>query len=112
MSYEVNGKTVEADDNGYLVELSDWSEELASVIAKGEEIELGEKHWDVVNYLREEYYDNAGHQPNMRQMMKEMDKRWGSKDAKKVLYELFPMGPAKQAGKIAGLPETKTKGGY
>ena len=30
----------------------------------------------------------------------------------KALYVHFPKGPAKQAGKIAGLPETKRKGGY
>jgi tRNA 2-thiouridine synthesizing protein E len=30
----------------------------------------------------------------------------------KAIYELFPQGPSKQAGKIAGLPESRRKGGY
>jgi sulfur relay (sulfurtransferase) DsrC/TusE family protein len=37
---------------------------------------------------------------------------WEGKLTTKELYTLFPKGPAKQAGKIAGLPETKRKGGY
>ena len=30
----------------------------------------------------------------------------------KSLYDLFPVGPAKQAAKVAGLPQPLGKGGY
>jgi tRNA 2-thiouridine synthesizing protein E len=114
MSYEVNGKTIEADTNGYLADLAEWSEDLAKVIAQDEGVELSDKAWDIINYLRDEYFNNNGNQPNERNMVKHFKGVWtdeGKVDAKS-LYVHFPKGPAKQASKIAGLPETKRKGGY
>ncbi|MDY6992233.1 MAG: TusE/DsrC/DsvC family sulfur relay protein [Pseudomonadota bacterium] len=114
MAYEVDGKLIETDDNGYLLNLEDWDESVAQVIATQEGIEaLTPRHWDVINYLREEYLNNAGNQPNMRTLTKSMQDTWQDKSVDtKILYELFPLGPAKQAAKIGGLPESKRKGGY
>ncbi|MEW5729898.1 MAG: TusE/DsrC/DsvC family sulfur relay protein [Pseudomonadota bacterium] len=104
---------LEKDAKGYLVNTSDWSEEIAKEIAAAEGIgEMTQRHWDLVNYLREEYFDNNGNQPNERHMCKAMGERWGGNVSTKELYDLFPMQPSKQATKIAGLPETKRKGGY
>jgi tRNA 2-thiouridine synthesizing protein E len=111
MSYELNGKTIEADANGYLADPGDWSEDLAKVIAADEEIELTEKHMDVLNYLREEWLENSN-QPNERTILKAMGERWGARISSKELYDLFPKMPSKQGGKIAGLPESRRKGGY
>ena len=114
MSYEVSGKTIETNENGYLVDQGDWDEDLAKVIAEAEGVTLSEKAWDVINYLRDEYFNNGGNQPNERNMVKHFKSEWTdmAKVDAKALYEHFPKGPAKQAGKIAGLPETKRKGGY
>ena len=107
MSYEVT-------DNGYLVNLEDWNEEVAKELAEKEGVTLSEKAWDIINYLRDEYFNNNGNQPNERNMVKHFKDVWTDLDKvdTKALYTHFPMGPAKQAGKIAGLPETKRKGGY
>ncbi len=114
MSYEVGGKTIECDANGYLTNLEDWSEEVAKVIAEAEGVTLSDKAWEVINYLRDEYFNNNNNQPNERNMVKHFKKIWTDLDKvdAKVLYVHFPKGPAKQASKIAGLPETKRKGGY
>jgi tRNA 2-thiouridine synthesizing protein E len=114
MSYEVDGKTLETNANGYLVEIDDWNENVAKIIAVGEGIEeLTKRHWDVINYLRDEYVNNAGNQPNMRKLTKVMQTTWDDKKIDtKAIYALFPMGPSKQAGKISGLPESRRKGGY
>ncbi|MES9855214.1 MAG: TusE/DsrC/DsvC family sulfur relay protein [Sedimenticola sp.] len=114
MSYEVNGTTIETNANGYLNNLDDWNEEVAAVIAEAEGINLSEKAWDIIKHLRDEYLNNGGNQPNERSMVKHFKKAWTDLDKvdTKALYIHFPMGPAKQAGKIAGLPETKRKGGY
>jgi tRNA 2-thiouridine synthesizing protein E len=113
MALDFNGKTIETDANGYLVDANDWSEELAAVLAKEEGIEeLTQQHWDLINYLREEYFNNGGHQPNNREINKHLASLWGKKIGSKDVFALFPLGPSKQAGKIAGLPESRRKGGY
>ncbi len=114
MAYEIGGKTIETDANGYLLNLEDWNEEIANFIAEQEGVtELTERHWDVINYLRSEYINNGGNQPNMRNMTKAMQKAWNEKKVDtKLIYALYPKGPSKQAGKIAGLPESRRKGGY
>lgn len=112
MAYEVDGKVIETNDNGYLMEATDWSEAVAETIATIEEVELTEKHWDIINYLREEYFNNNNNQPNERTIIKDMGKQWGSKPSSKDMYQLFPGMPSKQGGKIAGLPESRRKGGY
>lgn len=112
MAYEVNGTTVECDANGYLSDIGDWNEDVAAAIAAAEGIELSEKAWDLINYLRDEYINNGGNQPNDRNIVKAMSDKWGEKIQSKDLYTLFPMQPSKQAAKIGGLPESRRKGGY
>jgi len=113
MAYAVNGSTIECDDHGYLVNQDDWSREVAEAIAQEDGVTLNQRAWDIIEYLRDEYFNNNGNQPNERNMVKHFKEFWNdaSVDAK-TLYESFPRGPAKQASKIAGLPETKRKGGY
>lgn len=112
MAIEFDGKSIETTPTGYLVNIEDWSEGLAKQIADEEGVELTEKHWDLMNYLRDEYINNGGNQPNTRNIIKEMGGKWGGKPSQKDLYELFPKDPSKQGGRIAGLPESRRKGGY
>ena len=109
MGYVVNGVELETDAEGYLLE-PDYSEEVVKVIAAAEGIELNDKHWEVVNYMREQYKEE-GATPNFRLMVKGIQEFWPEADSNK-LYDLFPVGPAKQAAKVAGLPQPKGKGGY
>ncbi|MDD3448586.1 MAG: TusE/DsrC/DsvC family sulfur relay protein [Gammaproteobacteria bacterium] len=105
MALEVGGKSVETDEEGYLVNLADWDEEIAGELAKSEGVEMTENHWEVVNFLRE-YYNEYQIAPAVRVLTKAIGKKLGpEKGNSKYLYELFPYGPAKQACKIAGLPK-------
>jgi tRNA 2-thiouridine synthesizing protein E len=105
MSIEVNGKSIETDEEGYILNLGDWNEEIAGELAKEEGIDMSENHWEVVNFLRE-YYDEYQIAPAVRVLTKAIGKKLGAdKGNSKYLYELFPYGPAKQACKIAGLPK-------
>ncbi len=112
MSYEVNGNTIAANANGYLENAEDWNEDVAKAIAATENVTLTDKSWDLINYLRDEFFNNGGNQPNDRAIVKAMSDKWGTAVQSKDIYELFPMQPSKQAGKIAGLPESRRKGGY
>ena len=105
MVIEVNGTTYETDEEGYLINLADWNEDIANTIAKTENVELTPSHWEVVNFLRE-YYTEFQIAPAVRVLTKAIGKKLGpDKGNSQYLYELFPYGPAKQACKIAGLPK-------
>jgi len=105
MTLVLDDKTYETDEEGYLVNLSDWSEDVANHIAKEENIEMTGNHWEVINFLRE-YYNEYQIAPAVRVLTKAIGKKLGpDKGNSKYLYELFPYGPAKQACKIAGLPK-------
>jgi TusE/DsrC/DsvC family sulfur relay protein len=112
MALEVNGKSIELDGNGNLVNYNDWDEDVAKALAAAEGIELTQEHWDVIKYLREEYIDNGNNLPMERVINKDMAKRWGKKISSKDLYRLFPLAPSKQGNRIAGLPYVARKGGY
>ena len=112
MKVEINGQTISTTDTGFLTNIEDWTEDIAAVIAQQEGIELTQRHWDVINYLRDEFINNKENQPNTRNMIKDMGKLWGEKIDSKALFDLFPGNPSKQAGRIGGLPESRRKGGY
>lgn len=96
---EVNGQAVELDEDGFLVVLDQWNEDVAKFLAKEEGVEdLNEDHWKVINYLRG-YFAEYGIAPMVRKMTKE------SGYSLKEIYDLFPSGPAKGACKVAGLPK-------
>jgi tRNA 2-thiouridine synthesizing protein E len=105
MPLEVNGRTLDTDEEGYLANLSDWSEDIAEAMATADDCPLSENHWEVINFLRE-YYNEYQIAPAVRILTKAIGKKLGpDKGNSKYLYELFPYGPAKQACKYAGLPK-------
>jgi len=113
MSISVEGTEIPITATGFLENIEDWSEAVARVIADDEKLELSERHWDLLNHLRDEYINNGGNQPNTRSLVKAMAKSWGDRSVNaKTLYDLFPGDPSKQGGRIAGLPESRRKGGY
>lgn len=113
MAYEVNGKTLEATENGYLESQDEWDRDVAQVIAAADGLTLTQDHWDVIDYLRDAWLTHNGEQPNNRAILKAMQEKWSDRKVdNKTLFDLFPGNPSKQAGKIAGLPESLRKGGY
>ena len=113
MTIEIDGETIAFTASGFLENIEDWSEATAEQIAMQEGIVLTDRHRDLISFLRDEFLNNAGNQPNTRNIVKAMSKKWGDKSINaKSLYDLFPGDPSKQAGKIGGLPESRRKGGY
>ncbi len=89
------GVTVDVNEDGYMTDPSQWNEDVAKGIAVEEGIELTEKHFEVLNYLREK--QAAGEQLTIRKVGKS-----GITDIK-GLYDLFPGGPLKKSSRIAGI---------
>jgi len=104
----VNGKTIELSEAGWLMNLDEWSEELAAQIAINENVpELTEEHWNIIKMAREHFHDN-GMVCEPRAFSKKMKKEYGKdKSDQKYIYSLFPTGLIKCANKIAGLPRPK-----
>jgi dissimilatory sulfite reductase related protein len=98
---EMKGHEVDVNEEGFLLDASQWTPEIAEYLADKEGIgPLTERHWKVITFCRE---DNAreGQPPGLRRISKL------SGVGTKELYQLFPRGPGKLAAKIAGLPKPK-----
>ena len=105
MPIEVNGKSLETDEEGYLSNLAEWEPAVAEIMAKEDNLALTPDHWEIINFLRE-YYEEYQIAPAVRVLTKAVGKKLGpEKGNSKYLYELFPYGPGKQACKYAGLPK-------
>ncbi|OUS28733.1 sulfurtransferase TusE [Thalassotalea sp. 42_200_T64] len=105
MAITFNNQQIDTDKEGYLLNINDWSAELAPVIAAADNINLTEDHWQVVHFVRNFYLEYKT-SPAIRALIKALKAEFGEEKANsRYLYRLFPKGPAKQATKIAGLPK-------
>ncbi len=111
MALEVDGRTIETSETGFLTRQEEWNGRVADVIAGQQDIQLTQRHWDVIRYLRAQYIYHDRALPDNRDIVKGMQKVWANqKVGLQMLYELFPGDPCKQASRIAGLPERTQKG--
>lgn len=93
----INGVNVQIDDDGFLVDASQWNEEVAKELAKEDGLELTDKHFEVLNFLREQHLSGDG--LTIRKVGNS-----GIVDIKEF-YTLFPKGPLKMGSKYAGIPK-------
>ncbi len=101
----INGREIATDAEGFLADLNDWSEDVATALSAQDQLDLGEKHWQIINWIRDYYAENST-APNLRVMTKLIGNDLGDEFAdKKYLFDLFPYGPAKQAARYAGMPK-------
>ena len=92
------------DKEGYLQELSAWSNTVAEELARREGVRLSEEHWAIIDVLRD-FYADTGVSPAMRPLVKLVKEQLGAERGTSIyLLGLFPGNPAKLAAKIAGLP--------
>lgn len=96
---DIDGKNFEVDGDGFLTDPHIWNEDVARLFAKYDGIEtMNEKHWAVVNIIRRNW-EEKGLAPMVRVICKESGLRL------REIYELFPLGPARGACRVAGLPK-------
>jgi len=94
---EYAGVMVDVNESGYMTDLSQWTKEIAADIAKEVQIEMTDKHWEIIDYLQKCQKD--GVTLSIRKVGKS-----GITDIKEF-YALFPGGPLKKSTKIAGIPK-------
>lgn len=92
--------SIRTDDQGYLLDASDWDEAVAEALARREGIALTEEHWQVLRFMRD-YLDEHRVAPDARFVMKHLAQTRGAH--RNRLFELFPYGYVQQACKIAGM---------
>ena len=85
-------------------ELAHWDRDCALQAAAREGIELDDRHWEVITFLRRYYLDH-GWPAESRRLVRELDIAFTDRGGTRYLYQLFPQGPLAQGTRIAGLPE-------
>ena len=100
----VGSRVLPLDKEGYLENLADWSEDVATELARESGIELTPAHWEIIDMIRR-FHQRRGISPVMRILVKLTEKEFGpDKGNSLYLLKLFPDSPAKLASRIAGLP--------
>lgn len=96
---EIDGNVFEVDGDGFLTDPSIWNDEVATLFARYDGIgQMNEQHWAVVRIIRKNF-EEKGMAPMVRVICKETGLKL------KEIYELFPLGPARGACRVAGLPK-------
>lgn len=94
----IAGADVTVDEEGFMTEFDEWSEDIGSALAGQIGIDLSDSHWKVLNFVREDFKDQ-GETPTLRRVSKV-----GGVPTKE-LFQLFPKKPAKKMSYIAGVPK-------
>ena len=112
MSLQVNGQTIETDNNGFLLNYKDWNNDVMHALIEQHEAEghkpLSETAVGLVEYFRESFEKNEAH-PSMNHLIKylgmqQADSFSEAEEYKNFLYEMFPHGPVQKLSRLAGLP--------
>ncbi|EFO43812.1 sulfurtransferase TusE [Vibrio parahaemolyticus AN-5034] len=80
-----NGKEIETDAQGYLLDHTQWEEGMIELLAKEEDIELTDAHLEVVHFVRD-FYEEFNTSPAVRMLVKAMEKRTAQKSNSKYLF--------------------------
>jgi tRNA 2-thiouridine synthesizing protein E len=93
----IAGKTIAVNEEGFLINFSQWDESIGAELAKEVNVDLSPAHWDLLHYIQDEYKKEVP--LSIRKIGKS-----GVVDIK-GFYQLFPIAPLKTASKIAGIPK-------
>ena len=100
---EVEGRYIQIDSEGYLIDPEDWTSAVTEHMAQADELELVDDHWLLIDFLNRFYteFKVAPELPVLaRNLCKDQhDCRW----TRRYIKQLFPNG-AKTACRYAGLP--------
>jgi len=100
---QVDNRTIDIDDEGYLVDPAEWSEAVAEELARRENLRLEPLHWRVIEFMRA-HLESRQVAADARHVIRHLADDLGlGEGARKRLFELFPYGYVRQACKVAGM---------
>lgn len=94
----IAGQEVQINEEGFLTEFDDWNEQVAAALASNIGIDMTERHWEVIRFLRADYQEK-GETATTRRV------QTAGGFPTKEQFTLFPKKPAKKMAYIAGLPK-------
>jgi len=94
----IDSHEIHVDDEGFMTEYDEWSEELGESLAAQIGIEMTDDHWKAIRFLRKDYPEQ-GETATIRRISVV------GGIATKTLFQLFPQKPAKKMAYVAGLPK-------
>ena len=97
MKKQIGNSTIDVNEEGFMTNFSQWNKEIGEELAKESEIRLTPRHWQIIDYIQDEYRKDIP--LSIRRVGKS-----GVVDIKEF-YVLFPKAPLKTATKIAGVPK-------
>ncbi len=80
-----NGKEIETDAQGYLLDHTQWEEGMIELLAKEEDIELTDAHLEVVHFVRD-FYEEFNTSPAVRMLVKAMEKAHGPEKRQQQIF--------------------------
>ncbi len=106
---EVGSKKIEVDEDGFLKDPNDWNEDVAKALAEdsrfGTPIELTDKHWELIRFVRE-FYEKENIDPPIHMLEHKVREVYGEEKADLTfINKIFPDGRVKGLARLAGLPE-------
>lgn len=96
----IAGHEVNVDEEGFMTVYDEWSEDIGTELAGNIGIDLTDRHWDVIKFLRDDFA-SEGETATLRRVATV------GGIATKELFQLFPKKPAKKMSYVAGLPKPK-----
>ena len=94
----IAGADVAVDAEGFMTEFEQWNEDIGVFLSEQIGIELTDRHWEVLRFIRDDY-TSQGETPTLRRVS-----AVGGVPTKE-LFQLFPKKPAKKMSYIAGVPK-------
>lgn len=107
MPLTIADQVIRTTPEGFLVNRSDWSPEVAQALARAHSISLRDAHWEIVTLIRQ-WCDAGNEPPSMRELVGQVRQQLGAEKARSIyLMKLFGPSPAKMAARLAGVPKPK-----
>ena len=100
MKKVIANKEIDVNEEGYLLDFTQWNKEIGEMLAKEQDITMSDRHWEVVDFLQQKHLSQEA--LSIRGI-----KKSGVIEIKEF-YQLFPGGPLKKSTLIAGIPKPKS----